>query len=107
MSLMMVTAKVKADKVVDLEAAAGAVFGALANEQPENVRYLSLKGSDGVTFVAILEIAEGSQNPLPEMPAFQVFQSKLRDWVDGPPANDQMTVVGSYRMFDPTTAESH
>jgi len=37
------------------EGAIGVVFSTLATEQPESVRYMSLKGSDGVTFIAVLE----------------------------------------------------
>lgn len=107
MSWMMVTSTVKPEKVADVEAAVGAVFDALTAGQQADVRYISLKGSDGVTFVAILDIAEGTENPLPSMPSFREFQSRLPDWIDGPPATDQMTVVGSYGFLDQPSAEGH
>jgi hypothetical protein len=100
MGVMMVTSRVKKDKVTELEGALGIVFSALDTEQPENVRYMSLKGSDGVTFVAVLEVEEGAENPLLLIPEFQEFQKRLPEWVDGPPATDQVAVVGSYGFFD-------
>jgi len=105
MSWTVITSQVKPEKVADLEAAASAVFEMLATERPKNVRYMSLKGSDGVTFVAMLDIAEGIENPLPSLSAFRDFQSRLPDWIDGPPAADQMTVVGSYGILDQPAAE--
>jgi hypothetical protein len=100
MSVMMVTAKVKADKVADVEAAAQRMFTALQQKQPEGVRYASCKLLDGVTFVAILELEqEGGQNPLVAIPEFTEFQEGLKGWVAGPPSPSLVQVVGSYRLF--------
>src|SRR5688572_2840345 len=96
MGVMMVTSRVKEDKVSELEGAIGVVFSTLAAEQPESVRYMSLKGSDGVTFIAVLEVEAGAENPLLLIPEFQEFQDRLPEWVEGPPATDQVTVVGSF-----------
>jgi hypothetical protein len=40
-------------------------------------------------------------NPLPALPEFRAFQEGLRGWVAEPPAVEQLTVMGSYRFFDP------
>jgi len=98
--VMMVSSRVREDKVSELEDALGAVFTSLATEQPENVRYMALKGSDGVTFIAVLEVEEGAENPLLLIPEFQEFQGRLPEWVDGPPAIDQVAIVGSFGFLD-------
>lgn len=46
-----------------------------------------------------LEIEDGADNPLPGLPAFAEFQEDLKKWMAEPPVVEQMTVVGSYRLF--------
>jgi hypothetical protein len=98
-SVMMVNARVKADKVGEVEAAARKMFAALQHKQPGGVRYASCKLSDGVTFVAILELEDNAQNPLPTIPEFTEFQAGLQGWVAEPPSATLVQVVGSYRLF--------
>lgn len=100
MSVLMVTARVKDDKVKDVEAAAQKMFAALHQTQPRGVRYASCKLPDGVTFVALLELEQdGGTNPLFAIPEFVEFQEGLKDWVAEPPSPSRMDVVGSYRLF--------
>jgi hypothetical protein len=42
---------------------------------------------------------EGIENPLPAIPEFRDFPANLGQWLAAPPVPDQMTVVGSYRLF--------
>jgi hypothetical protein len=49
--------------------------------------------------VALLQVDDGVDNPLPALPEFREFQENLKNWVAEPPTPDQMTVVGSYRLF--------
>jgi hypothetical protein len=99
MGLMMVRAKVKADNAAEVEAAAKTSFSALEDAQPQGVRYTSCRLPDGETFVALLELEEGMENPLPSIPAFVEFQEKLKGWLVEPPVPEQLTIVGSYRSF--------
>jgi len=99
MSVMMLRAKVKAESVPELEAAARTMFAAIEQAQPKGVRYASCKLPDGVTFVALLELEEGIENPLPAVPAFRAFQEGLKDWLAEPPVPEQLTVVESYNLF--------
>jgi hypothetical protein len=98
-SVLMVQSKVRADAVAEVDAAVERLFAAIDSAQLDGVRYASLKASDGVTYVALLEVEEGVDNPLPALPEFQEFQESLKGWVDGPPQPDQLSVVGSYRLF--------
>lgn len=99
MSVLMIRAKVKPESVEQVEASASAMFAAIEKAQPQGVRYASCKLPDGVTFVALLEVEDGIDNPLSAMPEFAEFQDNLKSWVAEPPEPESMTVVGSYRLF--------
>jgi hypothetical protein len=101
MKVLMVRSKVKAESVAEAEAGVKKMFAAIAQAQPKGVHYASCKLADGVTFVALLQLDEGVENPLPALPEFMEFQASLEDWrADGPPVPEQLTVVGSYGLFD-------
>ena len=99
MNALMIRSKVKAEHVPDLEAAVKRVFAALQQAQPNGIHYASCRLPDGVTYVAILEIDDGVNNPLPTLPEFRAFQENLKNWVAEPPSSEQVTVIGSYRLF--------
>lgn len=100
MSVLLIRAKVHEDKVAEAEAATKKMFAAVEQAQPEGLRYASTKLADGVTFVAIVEVADGIENPLPGLSEYREFQEKLDGWRVEPPALEQAEVVGSYRLFD-------
>jgi hypothetical protein len=52
--------------------------------------------ADG-SYLILLEVADGTENSLPSMPAFQEFQAGLRGWLSGVPVIESASVVGSYR----------
>jgi hypothetical protein len=95
----MIRPKLKADSVQAAEAVIKTMFAAIEQAKPEGVRYASCKLADGVTFLVLLALDEGIQNPLGAVPEFREFQQNLKDWVVEPPTPDQLTVVGSYRVF--------
>ena len=99
MNIFMVRAKVKATNVAEVEAAAKRVFAVLQQIQPEGIRYTSCRLPDGVTYVAVLELDDGIENPLPALPEFREFQENLKNWMAEPPVVEQLTVIGSYRFF--------
>ena len=95
----MVRSKVKAANVTEVDAAVKRIFAALQQEQPNGIRYASCRLSDGVTYIALLEIDDGVDNPLPALPEFRAFQENLKNWMAEPPTSEQVTVIGSYRFF--------
>jgi hypothetical protein len=99
MPVLMVRAKVKPEHTADVDAAAERMFAAIRKAEVEGVRYASGRLSDGVTYVALLQVDDGVDNPLPALPEFREFQESLKNWVAEPPTPDQLTVVGSYRLF--------
>jgi hypothetical protein len=99
MNILMVRSKVKAANITEVEAGIKRLFAALQQAQPEGIRYASCRLADGVTYVALLEIDEGVENPLPTLPEFREFQENLKTWMAEPPTGEQLTVGGSYRLF--------
>jgi hypothetical protein len=67
MSVQMVQAKIKAEGLTDVQAAAKKMFAAIDAEQPEGIRYASCLLPDGETFVALLQVDEGVEKPLPAL----------------------------------------
>ena len=90
---------VKPACVAEVQAGVNKMFAAIEQAQPEGVRYSSSRLPDGVTFLAQLELRDGIENPLPQIPAFREFQENLKQWIAEPPVPEQLTVVGSYRAF--------
>lgn len=99
MSVLMVRATVDADKVDEVEQAAKAMFAAIDAAQPTGVRYASCRLPDGVTFIALLSVDEGIDNPLGAITEFKAFQDGLREWLAEPPSAMPLEVIGSYRLF--------
>ncbi len=99
MKVMMIRYKVKPEAVADNEAALKKVFAAIKREKPQGVRYTSCKQADGVSFVAIVQLADGVM-PLNDKEYFKEFQSGLMSRLDGQPLQEELQVIGSYNFFE-------
>lgn len=99
MTVRMIRAKINADKAAELEKAANEMFTAITATQPQGVRYASCRLPDGVTYVILLGLDDDENNPLIAVPAFRDFQENLKTWIAEPPVIEQLTPVGSYRLF--------
>jgi hypothetical protein len=99
MNVLMVRAKIKEENVADARAAVEKVIQALEEAQPAGVQYASCLLSDGVTFIALLKLEDDGGHPLRDMPAYAEMVESLKQWYDGPPAAERMTVTGSYGLF--------
>ena len=99
MNVMMIRAKVKAENVPDIEAAAEKMFGAINAVQPGGVKYASTRLADGVSVVALLVLDDPADNPLQAIPEFRQFQEHLPEWLAEPPTVEPLTVIGSYELF--------
>src|SRR5580700_8713598 len=98
MSVRMVRAKVKPDKITELEKASREMFAAIEAAAPQGVRYATAKLPDGETFVVLLQLDDDENNPLLGVPVFRDFQAAVQSWVAEPPAVEELTPVGSYRL---------
>jgi hypothetical protein len=95
----MVRSRVKADQVAAIEAAGKRVYEALEREQLQGIRYTTCRLPDGVTYLNLLELDDGVDNPLLDLPEGRAFQEGLKTWMAEPPTSQRLTVVGSYRVF--------
>lgn len=100
MNVLMIRAKVHEQSVPDVEAGAHKMFAAIEAAQPK-IRYASCKLPDGLSYLVLLQLEDGTtDNPLVGLPEFREFQEKLKSWIVEPPTQEQLEVVGSYRLFD-------
>jgi quinol monooxygenase YgiN len=99
MNVMMIQAKLKAENVSDVEAAADKMFAAVKAAQPGGVKYASLRLADGVSAVALLALDDPEDNQLQAIPEFREFQEQLPEWLAEPPIVEPLTLVGSYELF--------
>ena len=99
MSVLTVRATIEEEHVAEAEAAVKRMFAAIEREQIEGIRYASIRLADGVTFLALLELEDGVENPLLELPEAKEFYAKLSGWYTGQPEVGPGTVIGSYRFF--------
>jgi quinol monooxygenase YgiN len=99
MNVMMIQAKLKAESVSDVEAAADKMFAAVKAAQPGGVKYASLRLADGVSAVALLALDDPEDNQLQAIPEFREFQEQLPEWLAEPPIVEPLTLVGSYELF--------
>jgi hypothetical protein len=99
MRLMMVRAKIKADSIDEIEAAGRKLFSAIDREQLQGIRYASCRLPDGVTYLNLLELEDGIENPLLALPEAKEFQENLKSWLAERATSESLKVVGSYRLF--------
>jgi hypothetical protein len=99
MSVHMVESKIQAGRVGDVQAAAEKMFAALREAGPDGVRYGSCLAPDGETFIALVQVDEGVDSPVPALPEFQEFVEVVELSRAGPATIEPLTLVGSYRLF--------
>jgi hypothetical protein len=99
MSVHMVQAKIKRENVTGVQAAAQKMFAAIDGAQPEGIRYASCLLPDGETFVGLLQVDDGVENPLPGFAEFREFLEGVEASRAEPPNAQPLTVIGSYRLF--------
>jgi hypothetical protein len=99
MKVVMVRAKVKDAHVAEIEAAGERLFAALERGQPQGLRYTTCRLPDGVTYINLIAIDDGVDNPLLALPEARTFQEGLKQWLAEPPTSESLTVLGAYRVF--------
>jgi hypothetical protein len=99
MNVLMVRAKIKEENVADARAATETVIRALEQAGPADVRYAVTVLGDGLTLVALLELAPDGGHPLAGFPAYAELVENLKGWYAEPPTVERMTVIGSYQLF--------
>ena len=100
MKTIMVRYKVKADRAAENVRYIEDVFARLRRETPSGLHYGSFRQADGFRFVHLsaFETPDGS-NPLTALSAFKAFSAAIKERCEEPPVVDELTEVGSYRLF--------
>ena len=99
MTIQIAQAKIKPQHVPDVRAAVADVFAAIERARFEDVGFAWLVLADGETFVVVARVDEGAHNPIPGLPEYQELQEGLARWLAEPPDRQDLTVIGSYRLF--------
>jgi hypothetical protein len=99
MPVLITRTRVKPEAVAAVEAAGRRLFASIAEARPAHVRCATARMADGVTFVTLLELDDGVENPLPSMTAFRDLQALLQASVAEPPVAGPATVIGDYGVL--------
>jgi hypothetical protein len=75
------------------------VYAELAERAPAGFRYATFCLADGVSFVHVASLADGSENPLGGIAAFAEFTRDIAERCDAPPDAQDASLVGSYGLF--------
>jgi quinol monooxygenase YgiN len=99
MKIIIIRYKVKPEAAAENEEALKKVFTAIEKDKPQGVRYTSCKQADGVSFVALVQLADGA-SPLNNKEYFKEFQAGLMPRLAQQPVQEELQVVGSYNFFE-------
>ncbi len=86
MSVQMAQVKISAESVTDVQEATTKMFAAINAAEPEGIRYASLLLADGETFVAVVQVDDGVENPIPGFPESGRSRKSSRPRVPSRPA---------------------
>jgi hypothetical protein len=100
MERVMVTYKVKSDRVEENETFVKAVYEELHQINDQDIHYATFKLDDGQTFVHIASFASADKQPvLTGTKAFKAFQESLGERCEVPPNPQKLTEVGSFNFI--------
>jgi hypothetical protein len=102
MKTVMVRYQVRPDAAAENERLVKQVFEQLAREQPEGLRYQTLKLADGVSFVHVASHEPGpGGHPLTQLEAFKAFVAGIKERCVEPPVTVEAEVIGAYSRLSP------
>jgi len=100
MKRVMVSYRVKPDRVAENESLVRAVYAELHATQPAGIAYGTFKLADGVSFVHIAESdTPDDSSPLLGLPAFRTFLEGIPERCEEPPVTRELTEIGTFRIF--------
>ena len=98
MRIVVVSYKVKPDRLDEHLRLLEAVFEDLGRSKPPGLRYGVARAADGLSFTHIAA-TEAAANPLGALPAFQAFTKNAADRCEAPPAAKELAVAFDYGLF--------
>jgi hypothetical protein len=99
MESVMVTYKVKPERVAENEEFVKAVYEELHQINDPDIHYATFKLDDGQTFVHIASFTSAEKQPvLTGSKAFKAFQENLGERCEVPPNPQKLNQVGAYNF---------
>ena len=99
MERVLVTYKVKPDRVKENEELVRAVYNELRKINDPDIHYATFKLDDQQTFVHIASFASEEKKPiLTESAPFRAFQEDLKERCDVPPNPQKLNEVSTYNF---------
>ena len=99
MERVMVTYKVKPERVQENEELVKAVYEGLRQHNDPAIHYATFKLDDGQTFVHIAAFASQDKRPiLTESESFKAFQQNLGARCEVPPSPQKLTRIDSFNF---------
>jgi hypothetical protein len=98
MQLDLIRYRTRPDHAAGNEELIRAVYEELRYTQPDGLSYATFKLADQVTFLHLVQALQ-APSPLLTVKAFGEFQAGIADRCEQLPVREQLTAVGSYRMF--------
>jgi hypothetical protein len=99
MGSSMVRYKVLPDRAAENETLVKAVYEQLNRERPADLRYITFKLPDGVSFMHVVIETDQPGRILGEVAAFKAFAGSVESRCEEPPVVTEITVVGSYNVI--------
>lgn len=101
MPVLVISYQVADEGVSEVVDAIETAFAAVHRQQPEGVRYAYLHRAASGEFIALLELADGVENPLPGIAEARHLQATAAKWALGSaPTPQPFDVLAAYRMLD-------
>jgi hypothetical protein len=94
---VLVSYKVKAERVSEHEELVRAVFAELTATAPAGIRYGAFKRPDGVSFVHFA-LVDAEQNPLDSIAAFKAFGARIKERCEEPPVVTELSEIGAFGL---------
>jgi len=99
MDAKLIQYRAKPEQVAENERLVREVFAQLRERRVEGIRYAVLRQDDGTFTHFVMPGPDGSTAALTSLPAFQRFQSGVRERCAVLPATAAVQVVGNYGML--------
>lgn len=96
MSVQMVRFGTAHEQIPEVTAQITAMLDALRVAAPPGVTYTALCDTEEPHFTLILELADGTENPLPALPEAAAFRRALPGHTNDDVAPRALTVIGRY-----------
>ena len=100
MSVLMIRYQLADEGVAEVVEAIETAFTTVETQRPEGIRYAYLRRAGSAEFVALLELGDGFENPLPGIEEARRLQTTVAKWAVGTePTPQPFEVLGAFRMF--------